>query len=107
MKKTDIIRNYDFHAPDMSSWMQIRDLPNVPGQALPAVSGGAPPASVAQRPEQGWPRGCPGDAEGAIELFPEAGVWSEPRPWSATVYTSRRSESPLFASKGLVVDLLV
>lgn len=88
--------------------MEIEDLAiHLPGLACRPAWMVAQRASVAQCPYQLGPRRCPGDMEGTIELFPDAGVWTDQRQGTVTVYTPRRTEGPLFFSKGLVVDLFV
>lgn len=88
--------------------MEIEDLAiHLPGLACPPASRFAQRASVAQCPYQVGPRRCHGDMEGTIELFPDAGVWTDQRQGTVTVYTPRGKEGPLFFSKGLVVDILV
>jgi len=84
--------------------MEIRDLPiRLSGFTGPSVSGVVPQALPARCPEQGGVRFCPAGMGAPIELFPDAGIWTESRPWIGD--THRGSEGPLSVSKGLVVDL--
>lgn len=76
------------------------------GLARPSASMVTLKAAVAHCPEQGALGRCPADMESTIDLFLDAGIWTQQGlPSTATVYTSRKTENPLFVSKGLVVDL--